>query len=285
MHRFWEIVEPILERIGPRTIIEIGAGAGANTKNLLTFCEGRDCVLHSIDPAPAFDVAAFERHHAERFVFHARPSLEVLPGLPCPDAVLIDGDHNWFTVINELRLVADASRRASRPFPVVMLHDVGWPYGRRDLYYAPERVPDEYRHPFARKGIAPGRSELVERGGVNPELCNATIEGTPRNGVLTAVEDFLTEARVGLAFTVLPGFHGLGILHPDRLAHDDSGLGDVGMSPPIGRHVTRLEEARVRAVEELSRRAFGFRAVVTLLEKRIRDLEARLGMDGSRGDT
>ena len=33
--------------------------------------------------------------------------------------------------------------------PLVVLHDVGWPLGRRDTYHAPELVPDE---PEARVG-------------------------------------------------------------------------------------------------------------------------------------
>ncbi|MEI0736392.1 hypothetical protein VQ056_06415 [Paenibacillus sp. JTLBN-2024] len=28
-------------------------------------------------------------------------------------------------------------------FPVVMLHDIDWPAGRRDMYYFPESIPEE----------------------------------------------------------------------------------------------------------------------------------------------
>ena len=36
------------------------------------------------------------------------------------------------------------------------MHDVGWPYGRRDLYYAPEQIPEEFRQPYRRAGHAAG---------------------------------------------------------------------------------------------------------------------------------
>ena len=64
--------------------------------------------------------------------------------LPAMDAALIDGDHNWYTVYNELKLLAATAREADAALPVLVLHDVGWPYGRRDLYYAPEQIPEEY---------------------------------------------------------------------------------------------------------------------------------------------
>ena len=50
-------------------------------------------------------------------------------------------------------MLAATAREAGAPLPVCFLHDVGWPYGRRDLYYAPERIPEEFRQPWAQKGL------------------------------------------------------------------------------------------------------------------------------------
>ncbi|HEX8931203.1 MAG TPA: SRPBCC family protein, partial [Actinomycetota bacterium] len=41
----------------------------------------------------------------------------------------------------ETQAAAATAGEAGAPLPVCFLHDVGWPYGRRDLYYAPERIP------------------------------------------------------------------------------------------------------------------------------------------------
>ena len=128
------------------------------------------------------------------------------------DAALIDGDHNWYTVYNELRLLAEGARRHGTPLPVLILHDVLWPYGRRDLYYAPEQIPEEFRQPYATKGMRPGSKKLLDRGGLNPTMCNALEEGGPRNGVMTAVDDFIAEHDRPLRVVVLPIYFGLAIV-------------------------------------------------------------------------
>jgi len=126
------------------------------------------------------------------------------------DCILIDGDHNWYTVFNELNLIRQ--RALLRPGGVIFFHDVGWPYGRRDLYYQPDTIPAQYRLPFKRKGVLRGQSALAETGGGNSHLCNAIREGGPRNGVLTAVEDFLAQHPSEYQFCRIRVQHGLGIL-------------------------------------------------------------------------
>lgn len=252
MNRFWDtVIGPILERLGPEVIVEIGSDKGDNTRNLLEFCERNGAELHVIDPLPKYDVAEWQQRYGERFVFHRGLSLETLPGIERPDAVLIDGDHNWYTVLHELRLIERLS--GERGFPLVMLHDVGWPYGRRDLYYSPETIPEEHRQAYARKGMLPGSSSLVEDGGLNRGLHNALHEGGPRNGVLTAVEDFLDETEQQIEFTQIPGLHGLGILVPSQLVRQNEELAGflatLRSSPP-GRSVDlieHLERARLEA--------------------------------------
>lgn len=246
MFRFWETCTgPLIDALAPQTIVEIGAFAGEHTRLLLD-ATPPGSVVHSIDPEPAFDVDAWAMEHGDRFVFHRAPSLTALADLPAADLVLVDGDHNWFTVLHELHALEDA---AGERFPVVLLHDVGWPYGRRDLYYAPERIPPADRHPTGRGGIVPGTSELVEVGGLNAGLWHAVHEGGPRNGVLTAIEDFLAETDRDLDFFDLPGLFGLGILFPRSLA--DASPATAGLlsalrpGPALRSHLEALEWWRV----------------------------------------
>ena len=128
------------------------------------------------------------------------------------DAALIDGDHNWYTVYHELQLLAHVSANAGAPLPVLILHDVCWPYGRRDLYYAPEQIPEEYRQPYAQRGMIPGRKDLARAGGLNPSMYNAIDEGGPRNGVMTALDDFIAEHDEPLRLVVLPIYFGLAVV-------------------------------------------------------------------------
>src|SRR3954451_2487501 len=219
MYPFWDrVVWPILQAAKARRIVEIGALRGDTTVLMLERL-GPDTELHVIDPVPEFDPALHEARFPGRYIFHRDISHNVLPELPAVDVALVDGDHNWFTVYHELRLLAEGARRDGAPLPILILHDVLWPYGRRDLYYAPERIPEEFRQPNAQKGIRPGVSPVGEQGGLNPLHFNALAEGGPRNGVMTALDDFIAEYDRPVRRMVLPIYFGLAIVvEEERLA-------------------------------------------------------------------
>ena len=117
MFPFWEtVIAPVLDAAGARRIVEIGALRGENTQLMLDHL-GADAELHVIDPLPAFDPAEHEARFGGRYIFHRDISHDVLPTLPPMDVALIDGDHNWFTVYHELRMLSEVSRAAGRPLP------------------------------------------------------------------------------------------------------------------------------------------------------------------------
>jgi hypothetical protein len=201
-----------LEAAEARTIVEIGALRGENTRQMIDRL-GPKTVLHVIDPLPDFDPEEHEREFAGQYVFHRDLSLNVLGDLPPMDAALVDGDHNWYTVYNELRLLREVARANDAPLPLLILHDVGWPYGRRDLYYDPENIPAEFRKEWAYKGMEPDKKVLVPFGaGLNPKLANAMVEGGRRNGVRTGLDDFVAEHDRPLRQVVLPIYFGLAIV-------------------------------------------------------------------------
>ena len=215
MYRYWNLVtRPLLDACEATEIIEIGSDRGYSTELLLEWAKTTGGVVHVIDPDPKYDVGEWQSRWGDAYVPHVAPSLDVLADLPPPDAVLIDGDHNWYTVVNELR----SMDRAGEPFPLILLHDVGWPYGRRDLYYEPSRIPEEFLHEYWMGSIAPGQLELGGESGFNAHLNNAMTEGSERSGVLTGVEDFVEESSRLLELHVLPGIHGLAILVEDPAA-------------------------------------------------------------------
>jgi len=251
MYPFWSmIVRPLLLTVEPRKLVEVGAEAGKNTANLLAYCEEKDATLQAVDPAPKFDVKAWEARHAGRLSVHRDLSVNVLPKLPPYDCVFLDGDHNWYTVYTELQLIDQRSTQRNEPFPLTFLHDIGWPYARRDLYYAPETIPQPYRLPYRRKGITPGVSALAEKGGFNAGLNNAEREGGPRNGVLTAIEDFVRESSRPLELVTIPGFAGLGILFEKPLKERNAAfaqvLAGVTPSPALRQLMEQVEMSRMR---------------------------------------
>jgi len=215
MHRFWQrYTKPIVETLAPRRIIEVGAEFGWNTQHLLDYCRATGAHLHIIDPAPHPALHDVRTAYPDEHTYHALKSVAAIPGLDPADLVLLDGDHNWHTVYTELTLIFMRAAETGAPPPVVLFHDVAWPYARRDMYYDPLSLLEADRHPYAYRGMLPGSSELTDSG-LNGRFANALHEGGPCNGVLTAVEDFKASSSVPMALYQLPFFNGLGILVPD----------------------------------------------------------------------
>jgi hypothetical protein len=213
MIKLWrKLMLPIIDAVDAKVFLEIGAEFGTSTNALLNHVIQQGGHLHCIDPYPAFDADALQHQHAANLTFYRDLSLNVLAGLPRFDVALVDGDHNWYTVYHELQAIERLHGDDPLAQPLIFVHDIGWPYGRRDLYYAPETIPAEHRQPYARQGMLPNKPGLVEEGGMNRELCNAVQEGGPHNGVLTAVEDYMADSALAFHFVNLPLFYGLGIL-------------------------------------------------------------------------
>ena len=211
MFPFWEkVVAPILGAAQAKRLVEIGALRGEQTQ-LIVDQLGQGHELHVIDPVPDFDPAEHRTRFGDGYHFHRALSLDVLGDLPPMDAALVDGDHNWYTVYHELRLLREVARAHDAPLPVLILHDVLWPYGRRDLYYDPSSIPAEHRQEYRYKGMRPGSSALMPIGGLNPTMANATHEGGPRNGVMTGFDDFVAEHDRPIRTLVLPIYFGLAI--------------------------------------------------------------------------
>ena len=160
---------------------------------------------------------------------------------------MIDGDHNYFTVSEELRLIGE--RAPGAELPLLLFHDVCWPHGRRDDYFDASQIPPSSRHPVAGDagGIYPGDPGL--RPGGLPYPNSAAREGGERNGVLTAVEDFVA-ARERLRLVVVPGFFGFGVVwHLERPWSDAV----AQILDPLDRSPI-LERLEANRVDQLARR-------------------------------
>lgn len=112
-----DFTKPIIQQRGFQKVLEIRASFGNNTKMLLS----NDKVeLTIIDPCLDLDLAAA---FGDRVKLEKGLSLEVLPKLTEPfDCVFVDGDHNWYTVINELTLIEKNGLLSEDG--VIFVHDV-----------------------------------------------------------------------------------------------------------------------------------------------------------------
>ncbi len=259
MYHFWDIlIQPVIERIHPKTLVEIGSDYGYHTELLLEFCKKHNAVLHAIDPVPKFNVEKFEDMYKDRFSFHKGLSLNMLPQIKEYDVILIDGDHNWYTVFHEFILIEKACQNNQRPFPLIFLHDTGWPYARRDLYYNPENIPEHFRKPYKKWGILPGNPELVEHGGINSHLFNSIYENNIQSGVLTATEDFLQKTKIQLEFLQFPGLSGLGIILPKHLKKQFPELSDYlksfELNESLRKYIEKIETVHISSKIALTER-------------------------------
>jgi len=216
MSEFADIILGGLDIAEAATIAEIGAEFGGMSQRLADFAAAHGGRLYSIDPAPKPEFVEWAKSCAH--VRHLPElSLAAIPTLNGVQAWIVDGDHNYYTVYHELKAIAEAGERQNIPL-LAFLHDVSWPSGRRDMYYAPDQIPAEWRQPFSYKGGATlDCSTLIGGTGFRGDgnFAWAIEEGGPRNGVLTAVEDFIAEAGAAgrnLAYAHVPAVFGLGIL-------------------------------------------------------------------------
>jgi hypothetical protein len=221
---------PFLRKRQLVQVCEIGSRFGEAAKLLSNVPQGNITVID-----PCLDCDLVEKLCGQsRITVKKGISLAVLPQLSeAFDCILIDGDHNWYTVYHELKLIHE--RGLLKPGGMIFFHDIEWPWGRRDMYYQPETIPPEYRHPWEQKGVVRGKSELSETGGWFPAYRKATHEGGPRNGVLTAIEDFLHEHEREYAFFRVREAVGLGMMYrkgsfKDRLAFGSLKCKGVGFN-------------------------------------------------------
>lgn len=247
MANFSELLFELFGLVDAKTILEVGAYAGDLTEVLADWLAPGGGKVIAIDPKPQEALVKLAAEN-EAVELDERLSLDALGSLPDAEVVVIDGDHNYFTVSAELRALSP--KLAGDSPPLVLLHDVCWPHGRRDAYYDSSRIPPEglphavevgYLKPddrgVADEGLGFADHELAER------------EGGPRNGILTALEDFVAQVDESLRYAVVPAFFGLGVLWNTnaRWASDvERTLEPLDRNPVL----VRLERNRVQQMVE-----------------------------------
>lgn len=171
MHK--KTITEIARTYKPKVVVEVGLKA--STKNLLPIFQSFGAHYHGIDPVRCCEIPHRLKQY---FTYHQGISLEVLPKIENIDCVMLDGDHTYYTVLHELKLLHTLLRLNG----IILFHDVEPPWDRKDLYYNRDLIPKEF-------------------------------QDGPKQGVLTAIEDFLSEfGEYYTPLTIHSGHHGLGIL-------------------------------------------------------------------------
>lgn len=205
-------IEPILDIHQPRNMLEIGVLEGRHTYSLLSWCKLNGSKLVSVDPTPwqgqipshlktGYKGYRYKRGHkseAEFIVpkFIEQVFSEKLEGFwECSkslslnylehcnevfDVVFIDGDHNYYTVLNELKLISKVLTDKG----CIFIHDTANPScAYKDYYYDVSTLPN-----------------------------NLDIG---KQGVVTAIDDFLSLFPNYSLQILTEEFNGLGIIRHD----------------------------------------------------------------------
>lgn len=284
---FAEIVVPLLDAVGANSVVEVGADRGDFTRELLAWAARGDASVTAVDSEPRRELLALADASPELALVRELSS-KALSELPLADVVIIDGDHNYHTVSEELRLIR-ARAGAASALPLLLIHDVGWPHARRDTYYEPDRIPDGERQPLAQDVmLAPGEQGTAQAGILFGWA--AEREGGARNGVLTAVEDFIV-ASGELRLAIVPAFFGLGVLWTES-APWAGAVAQIVQPWDSSRLLQRLETLRVAHIvdrvklarqEAVLRSMLGSRAfAVAERVSRLRGRKATLSRDQVR---
>lgn len=181
----------ILDNFKVENIIISGLSDKKTVNHIIKYCNDTNAKYIAIDSNDNFGLEFIKNY-----------TLNVLPDLKNYDAIFINDDPNWYTVFNELNII----KQNNDEFPLVFICHNRFPYKRRDSYIDPSIIPVEFRNDFSKK--------LVYKGfDLSDGLFHATNDTTSKNGVLTALEDFLSEnPSIGLANFKL--FSGITVLYP-----------------------------------------------------------------------
>ena len=263
-----ELLTACLEAVPTRKVLEVGSFEGELTRDLLTWADRHGATVATVDPLPPDRLLELVAERPDLELIEAT-GVAALAGLDVlPDSIIIDGDHNYFTLTGELEAIAE--RAGDGPLPLLMFHDAGWPHARRDTYYAPDRVPEDERQPLAHNvGVTPGDPGVSENRGLPYEWA-AAREGGPKNGVLTALEDFIA-GRPDLKLAVVPAFFGFAVIW-DQRAKWGSDVADIVAPWDDNPILHRLESNRVDHLV----RNHSLTQEVHELQTRVREQEALL---------
>ena len=127
--------------------------------------------------------------------------LDELPKFNNYDAIFINDDPNWYSVYNELNLV----KENNEDFPLVVICNNTFPHKYRDSYINPDSIPDEFKNEYSREIMVNGIP-------IQDSFYHAIEEYTPKNGVQTAIDDFLSENK-SIDLMDIEFINGITILH------------------------------------------------------------------------
>lgn len=192
MYNYYElsIIPIILKKFKVNNIIISGMPDNLVSNLIFNYCDEHDVSYTVIDT------------HDLEIDYIKDYSLNALSNLNNYGAIFLNDDPNWYTVYNELKII----NKNNEEFPLVFICHNIFPHKRRDSYIDPNIIPKEFINE---------NSKTFNYNGIELRdgFYHAVSENTPKNGVLTAIEDFLVE-NTSLGMMNFKLVNGIVILYP-----------------------------------------------------------------------
>lgn len=187
-----DIIPIILNRFKVNDIVIKGFFEEEIMNQVLMYCNDNDVHYSMID--------LFENSD-EKMINNL--SLDTLNNFTDYGAIFLNGDPNWYTIFNELNIIKEKNKE----FPLVFICNNIFPHKRRDSYINPKVIPIEFLNDYT--------DHLIYNGiNIKDGLFHAIEESACRNGVLTAIEDFINE-NSSIGIMRIKFLNGITILYQD----------------------------------------------------------------------
>lgn len=175
-HGYIPLIKTFLSKLDSPKVLEIGLDRGVTTIPLVVFMSR----LHEKYEFVGIDVKVQEQllitlknidvSKDQRVMLHQENSLNMLPELVKKndkfDVILIDGDHNYYTVKKELEHLEDLAK----PTSLVLIDDYHGRWSEKDLWYADREDYTSVQDVTAKvdtdkHGVKPAVDEYLEKNG------------------------------------------------------------------------------------------------------------------------
>ena len=211
-----KVIPMFLGKFKVKNIVVIGLSNEIIINEILSFSIENDLLLYVIGGDKYIKEIYSKNYDSnkifldENVCFLKESAFNSLPNLKDIGAIFIDDDPNWYTTYSELNLIKSYSH-----FPLVFICNNKYPHNRRDSYYDPNNIPSEYKNDYCNYlPVEYFENGEVKYAKIEDGLYHAINSNTPKNGVLTAIEDFLNE-NGSFKFLEINSLEGISLIYED----------------------------------------------------------------------
>lgn len=206
----YEIVNKVLDNTDSKKIILIGCKNEKLFDFILKYIKSNSGELILIEPQLKVNINKFITEDISNFTLLKQDSLKILENFKEYDAIFLDGNPNWYTLFTELRII----EKNCNKFPLIFVCNSIFPNERRDTYYYFDNIPSNYIHINSKKLII--SEDLIDKSKkivIEDENYHAIYSNSQKNGVLTAIEDYIQKTTLNIGKTLIDSKTGMLLLY------------------------------------------------------------------------